>query len=371
MNENIIAIRKIDICKADEAFAELMHRTENYLNNKSKQTPNLFQKLTPAELEYLSTDTIKQVCIGTPFTPDQIMLVSGQRFPDIIAGTHYGVEVKSTNKNHWISTGGSIVESTRDKYVENVYMLFGKLGGNPPEFKCRPYQDVLYDIAVTHSPRYLINMELDTNESIFNKMQTSYDALRTSPNLIEQVRTYYKNKALKENKKEMPWWISDSNVNSTTGFNIRLWSTIDAKEKDELIALSMILFPETITPKMSKHKYSNFILWLCSYRQIVCPNVRDIFSAGGKIKSINGRSLSNPIPQVFANIVKYSKIIEPLINSNDEDIISMIAEYNPNLLKNGKIYNNWLNMCQNIADTYSKDIPLLDWIADENINFEF
>ena len=81
-------------------------------------------------------------------------------------------------------------------------MLFGKLGGTPPEFKCKPYQDCLYDIAVTHSPRYLINMELEKNETIFSKMGTTYDDLRTSPDSIEQVRNYYRNKALRENKKD-------------------------------------------------------------------------------------------------------------------------------------------------------------------------
>ena len=46
-------------------------------------------------------------------------------------------------------------------------MLFGKLGGKTAEFKCRPYEDCLSDIAVTHSPRYLINMELTKEQDYF------------------------------------------------------------------------------------------------------------------------------------------------------------------------------------------------------------
>ena len=81
-------------------------------------------------------------------------MVSGQRFPDIVAGQHFGVEVKSTKENKWVSTGSSIVESTRVDDVGSIYMLFGKLGGIPAEFRCKPYQNCLYDIAVTHSPLF-------------------------------------------------------------------------------------------------------------------------------------------------------------------------------------------------------------------------
>ena len=81
------------------------------------------------------------------------------------------------------------------EHVDDIYMLFGKLGGKVPEFKCRPYEEVLCDIAVTHSPRYLINMELSENETIFSKMGTTYDEFRTSADSISQVRKYYRERA--------------------------------------------------------------------------------------------------------------------------------------------------------------------------------
>lgn len=93
------------------------------------------------------------------------------------------------------------MESTRDKNVENIYMLFGKLGGKTAEFKCRPYEDCLSDIAVTHSPRYLINMELTKEQTIFSKMGVAYDQLRNAPDSIEIVRKYYRKKPLKPKRK--------------------------------------------------------------------------------------------------------------------------------------------------------------------------
>lgn len=93
------------------------------------------------------------------------------------------------------------MESTRDKNVENIYMLFGKLGGKTAEFKCRPYEDCLSDIAVTHSPRYLINMELTKEQTIFSKMGVAYDQLRNASDSIEIVRKYYREKAIKAKRK--------------------------------------------------------------------------------------------------------------------------------------------------------------------------
>lgn len=106
-------------------------------------------------------------------------------------------------------------------------MLFGKLGGKYAEFKCRPYQDVLSEITVTHSPRYLINMSLKPGETIFDKMNIPYDKLRTSENSISQVREYYRKKANKND--QMPWWISD-NDSEPINMNLRLWATLPEDE---------------------------------------------------------------------------------------------------------------------------------------------
>lgn len=106
-------------------------------------------------------------------------------------------------------------------------MLFGKLGGKYAEFKCRPYQDVLSEITVTHSPRYLINMNLTSGETIFDKMGTTYDELRTSEDSISQVREYYRKKANKND--QMPWWISD-NDSEPINMNLRLWATLPEDE---------------------------------------------------------------------------------------------------------------------------------------------
>ena len=103
-DKNIIAIRKEDVSAADSAFAFLMQKTEDCLNEKARENVQEYKSLTASELEMVSMSVIQQSCEGTPFRHDEIKLISGQKFPDIIAEQYYGVEVKSTNKNHWTST---------------------------------------------------------------------------------------------------------------------------------------------------------------------------------------------------------------------------------------------------------------------------
>lgn len=359
-NNNIIAIRKRDITLAHEAFVDLMDRTERILNTEALANPSEYKRLNSSTLESCAFQKIRLACANSPFNPDEVKLISGQRFPDIIADRYYGIEVKSTKENHWTSTGSSIVETTRIEDVNDIYMLFGKLGGDVPQFKCRPYQDVLYDIAVTHSPRYLINMELNENETIFSKMSTTYDDFRTSPDNIAKVRQYYRERARLQNRQEMPWWITSDNIETGHSFNIKLWNSLEISEKRELQTKCMILFPEALNPARNKSKYNNTTLWLCSYNQVVNPNIRDLYSAGGKITHVNGKRLATPVAQVFNIIVDYSDEIKATLRHPSSEMYMLIKDFNPVLLRSDDMYEAWLRICCKFAD--ENRVPLREWI---------
>ena len=242
-NNNIIAIRKRDVSCAHQAFVELMGKTEQILNTEAEKVPHEYKQLTSSTLEVCAVEKIKQACWGTPFDANEVKLISGQHFPDIVANKYYGIEVKSTKENHWTSTGSSIVESTRMVDVDDIFMLFGKLGGKVPQFRCRPYEDVLCDIAVTHSPRYLIDMELKKDETIFSKMGTTYHDFRTSSNAVSMARHYYRERAAKQNRQEMPWWLTEDNIENGHSFNIKLWNSLDVAEKKETTSYVYDTFP--------------------------------------------------------------------------------------------------------------------------------
>ena len=356
----IITIRKQDVTKASEAFADLMKKTEVILNEDAKKHPKEYQSLKSNGLEECSVDKIKEACKNTPFNPDEVKLVSGQRFPDIIAEKYYGIEVKMTKKNHWKSVGSSIVESTRDSFVEEIFLLFGKMGGEYPEFCCRPYGEVMCDISVTHSPRYFIDMELKAGETIFDKLNTTYDEFRCAEDSIDKVRKYYKKKANEAHRMEMPWWVTSENADEQRSFNVRLWKSLEAEMQNDLQAKCMILFPEALNPKQSATKYNQTTLWLCSYSQVVMPNIRDLYSAGGQIVAVDGEMLPTPVAQVFARIVKHADRIKDMLQKPDLEMIKLITDYNPALNEEGNIWQNWLNICLKYAEEYG--VPLEEWI---------
>ena len=139
--ENIIAIRKRNISKANEVFADFMSLTEKCLNDKVKNNHKLYKDCGGTKMEAVALNALHEVAPQTPFRPEEIKLVSGAKFPDIQAEQYYGVEVKTTSSNSWKSVGSSIVESTRIEDVSMIYMLFAKLGGDFAEFRCKPYED--------------------------------------------------------------------------------------------------------------------------------------------------------------------------------------------------------------------------------------
>lgn len=343
---NIIAVYNKNKRTALREFELLLDKTNGYLNLAAREK-GLFRKCDAKVLEKEVVNAMKDQCGNTVFTPDDIQLVSGQRFPDIVAGKHFGVEVKSTKENKWTSTGSSIVESTRVDDVDYIYMLFGKLGGNPAEFMCKPYQDCLYDIAVTHSPRYLIDMNIPREETIFSKMGVNYDGFRLSEDPIGTVRSYYAKKIKEKKQKAMPWWMGKDTVAPPT---LRIWSCEDMtiEEKNRYKAEMLILFPEEIC----NSNYDNATLWLCVRHSLINTHFRDLYTAGGQ-KEINGVKC----PAIISRIIQLAPLVKEALR--DPDFWPDIKDYNPRLFDARDRYACWVNQ---VAEQYPKIKDLRDWL---------
>lgn len=342
--ENIFTIRNRDINEANKAFADFMRKTEECFNEKSKKNPNLYRNCSPSELEKVTEQVLLEVCPSTPFRRTDIRLVAGHSFPDIMTTDIYGVEVKSTNKDKWTSVGSSIVESTRSDLVERIYMLFGSLGSNPPAFRCKPYQECLSNIAVTHSPRYLIDMDMSKSESIFSKMNVDYDHFRKleEKEKISKVRQYYIQKAKQERKVEMPWWMGDS-----TNVNLSFYNDITTDMKEELGVRSYILFP-TLFAKNSSEAYKGVALWLCNRYSLLCYNMRDTFSAGGQMKTLNGKILKIPYPRIVQKLLERQDDIKSLLLHPDTDLLMDIRDYWDITRIPVNLYAHWLRMIESV-----------------------
>lgn len=300
-----------------QQFQDLMRKVDDFLNQDAKYRTAYYQKRSGLDLE---KDVYHAVCYCAENTPfqDTIELVSGKQFPDIVANQYYGIEVKSTQGDKWTSIGSSILESTRIPSVERIFLTFGKLGGEIC-FLSRPYEECLSDIAVTHYPRYKIDMQLEIGQSIFEKMAIPYDTLRHLENPVSPVAKYYKSQL---RKGESLWWSSDNILEEISPPKVRHWKVLEKEERDMLIAQAYAFFPETILSNATKEKYDRFALWLATKHGIINTSLRDSFSAGGK-KEIVLNDGSNYISSAVLKRIENSiRAIKMFIHNASREFLS-------------------------------------------------
>ena len=317
-------------------FQKLMKKTDEFLNKDAKEHESYYKKRTAQLLEEDVCYALNECAKGTKFEKT-IQLISGAQFPDIQIKNFYGVEVKSTIKDHWTSTGSSILESTRDTNIHRIYMTFGKLGAKV-EFRSRPYEDCLSEIAVTHYPRYKIDMELKKGETIFDKIGLSYDELRKLKNPVEPVSKYYKSK-LKPG--ESLWWASDSAIeDQTVPMTVRLFSTLLSDEQEKLRVVLYTMFPQILGKR--NDKYNKPALFLMTRYGVVNPSFRDMFSAGGQEELPLNTGVLVRMPAAFGRISRYKELIEETLNNTSNKALS--ENWGIKVNNKSKLFQ-WMELC--------------------------
>ena len=341
-----------------QEFEELCNKMCELLNAKAKEEPDYYlmkgaQKLEP-EVKWAMDEAAK----ATRFE-NTIQIVSGQRFPDIVAAKYYGVEVKSTKDDKWTVIGGSVAEGTRVENVEHIFILFGKLH-RPVEFKTRRYEDCLCDIAVTHSPRYKIDMNLPEGETIFDKMGVSYNEIRKLDNPIQPVVEYFR--SILEPGESL-WWVNGEDASSkTVPAKIRMWKSLKKEEREELLAQGFALFPEMFSN--SSKKYERFTLWLVTNHGVILSSMRDPFSAGGQRDlEINGKRYEK-LPQKYIHLFMYREKVEETILKMKESILEDV--WKADLSEFESRMQGWIRLVAGSAVKESFDVSelLIDMFQD-------
>lgn len=322
-------------------FRDIMTRTDVILNADAARREDYYSKRSGKAVEQDVYEAVCEAAMKTEFE-GTIQLVSGASFPDIVANKYYGVEVKSTEKDHWTSIGSSILESTRNADVERIYLTFGKLG-KPVQFLSRPYEDCLSGIAVTHYPRYQIDMRLGKGETIFDKMGISYDELRMLDNPVAPVSKYYKEK-LKPG--ESLWWAAND-VEATAPPTVRLWTALSHEQKEVLTVQGYALFPEVLSAGNNK-KYNRYALWLASKMGVVNTNIRDSFSAGGKVELPTVGGVLLKMPAAFGRIKKYHELLQDTIEEADEQ--TLMEYWETDTIMQNRM-RQWCQMVASAADS--------------------
>jgi hypothetical protein len=238
----------------------------------------------------------------------KIILHSGRKFPDIVfENTKFGVEIKTAQKG-WACLGNSVAASTLVDGVSEVYLLFGSGEANF-EARYSRYEDSVKSVEVTHSPRYILDMDVPDGRSYLRRIGKDLAEMLAMEDpiscVVEEARRNLK-------PGEHLWWVSDRAVSPLT---IRLWNSIKPDERHVLVASAFAFFPASILGG-EQADYSDFIVWLSQKHSILHPSVRDSFTAGGRVAQLEfGSGCLEDAPKVFKTLHRHIASISEVIRS--------------------------------------------------------
>lgn len=297
-------------------FQEMSSKIQKDMQNEKEKTGKA-PKMTGTEFENIVHEELKK----QGFTEGQIYH-SSQKFPDFVItdtnGEKIGLEAKKTDGAKWEVIGGSIYESLKND-IDETYVIMAKLGGPSPEVRLRKYEECIADLKVTHSPRFYLDLDLKEGEDYLTTHE-SKDLLNLSgDDLNKRIR-----ELLRSNRST--WWSEAE----TTKF-----ADLPDEEKGAYLNDGLALFPEIFGSN-----YENFTPWLIYSCLVWCGNIRDIFSAGGKIELTGkGIYISAVMGRAYDNIESIKQRIDDMsedeirkfwhLGSDDIDISSIdrVAEW--------------------------------------------
>lgn len=273
---------------------------------------------------------------------------AAQAFPDIAIG-EYGIEVKFTLNDTWRSVANSVQETNRVNTVKMVYLVFGKMGGEPA-VKWAEYAKSVMHVRTSHVPRF--EVEIGTEKSLFELMGISYEAFRVLSihEKMQYVRTYARARL---KKGERLWWLEDSgDVAHSLPIQVRLYTSLDRAEKDRLRGEAILLCPQIVQAGTVKGKYDDVVLYLLTYHGVLCHQARDLFSAGSVANPSNDDEGGRYIERML-------QLAEPHINraaGTLED--ALFEEYWGEIIPKTKRIQKWLEK----VDCYAKD-----WVPSQTL----
>ena len=235
------------------------------------KTANEFENRVREVLCHLTTD---DPSFEIDFNPHP------QAFPDIAIG-EYGVEVKFTLNDTWRSIANSVLETQRIDSVKRIYIVFGKMGGEP-EVRWGDYENCVIHVRTSHVPRFEVELPSEkagVKESLFHQMGIPYDDFRQleMPDKMKYIRSY----ARKIHPDGRLWWIEEKDTDEhTLPIQARLYTNLDTEEKTRLRAEAALLCPTIVKSGRSRKKYDDMVLYLLTYHGVICHQARDLFSAG-------------------------------------------------------------------------------------------
>lgn len=263
-----------------QEFERVLNAVCEKLTAESRKSPFQTSQQFENRVREVAQETVREFGIQVDFDPHP------QAFPDIAVGA-FGIEVKFTTNDTWRSVANSVLETNRIDDVKKIYLVFGKMGGDP-EVKWGEYDKCVMHVRTSHVPRF--EVELFPEHSLFEKMGLPYDEFRRLPmeDKMQHIRAYARQRL---RPGERLWWLEDmSDHDHTLPIQARLYTKLSIPEKTRLRAEAALLCPKIVQSGRSRDKYDDAVLYLLTYHGVLCHQARDLFSAGSVANPTNDDS---------------------------------------------------------------------------------
>ena len=270
------------------------------------------------------------------------------QFPDIILG-RFGIEVKFTKGDSWRSVANSVFETTRSSTVTDIYVVYGKLGGQP-EVKWEKYDDCVIHVRTSHVPRFEI--EIGSERSLFDTMGITYPEFRSlsTEARMNHIRRYARGRL---RTGERLWWLEDHPESThSLPIQVTLYMDLPQNQKSQLRAEAALLCPQIVKPARSKKKYNDAALYLLTYHGVLCSQARDLFSAGSVALRSNAERGGNYVLRALKDIESEMR------SAADRLEPALFREYWGFDVEPEQRIDKWLEL----ADDYAQD-----WIPSEEL----
>lgn len=305
------------------------------------------KSLTPKQFEEAVEKSLRKTCEGSEFE-GKVLAEFGQKFPDITFEKDvYGVEVKFSKDKNLQTIGNSVLEGTRREGIDEIYILFGSfVRGQEPKFLWRKYEECCVDIAVTHYPRYKINMNARRGESIFDKIGVAYKELRKleQEEILDIFRKYYR-----RNRASL-WWLGRVDAEEDyVPATFKFLNEMAKEEQGKLLTEAYVYFPELIGNDR-RNKYRGFVEWLLR-NNIVCHNARDFFTSGGTTNRNIGKRRFFNISQVVARFCDNLEEIKQVLLGIDRKNLKLYWDLDKKPADQRWIIRHWVaKLLENLGD---------------------
>jgi hypothetical protein len=225
---------------------------------------------------------LKDACSSLGINPNLIIHHRGHSFPDVtIHSTPFGIEIKGA-KAHRTFNGNSVIASTMKTGLKKVFLMYWI--GDDKEIGFRDYFECVATPVVTHSPRFQLDIDLDSSKSMFGdgdeKVGLVEDIIFGDDNIkSEKIIQWMANRA--RAKGETPWWIATDESLPTGSTGLSKFTNLSIAERNSFLKEALLAFPK-IFDKSSNTKYNGIFEWAIQKKSVYTK--RDDYSAGGKVE---------------------------------------------------------------------------------------